>query len=458
MASVDPVIDSGHLEHDVPRSLYFIAVGTCVGVRRGLGIAVLGLAVSACSLDSLQWPNLNGPAQEAGQADNGSRTASRSDVEVEATAEQIRQVQYQLFALGHKPGPIDGILGPRTESAIKAYKAEVGLTADERITEGLIEHLADEQRELALAGDLPDMPAAPALARTSKQASASDKPWLSGGDLPLPQYAPGSRYVYANGEVLTLRSIKDDKVRWRSNRGVSVTAHRNFLVPPLAWSKLGEEGQRKLTSNPQNLWPLAAGHSSEILAVSTTRFGGRPGAPIEQREIWVCRNEGQESVEVPAGRFATTKFVCLLDRGADQENLERTWYYAPEPGQVVLHEERKGEATDSQRWALIAVQPEGKDWPPAASAGLGWALQHALETLPDGEDTAWQSSGVTTKVTIKAGEHFENAVGQSCRRFQQIWLEGDTTAAFPGSACRNDVGQWHIPGLETTDKIAESRP
>lgn len=43
------------------------------------------------------------------------------------TREEVRQVQHRLTQLGFEPGPIDGIMGPWTESAIIAFKRANGL-------------------------------------------------------------------------------------------------------------------------------------------------------------------------------------------------------------------------------------------------------------------------------------------------------------------------------------------
>ena len=42
----------------------------------------------------------------------------------------VRVLQQQLKALGFDPGPIDGIFGPRTEAAVKAFQRAVGIAVD----------------------------------------------------------------------------------------------------------------------------------------------------------------------------------------------------------------------------------------------------------------------------------------------------------------------------------------
>jgi N-acetylmuramoyl-L-alanine amidase len=40
------------------------------------------------------------------------------------------QVQERLIALGYKPGPADGVDGPKTREAVKAFQRDKGVTAD----------------------------------------------------------------------------------------------------------------------------------------------------------------------------------------------------------------------------------------------------------------------------------------------------------------------------------------
>jgi len=53
-------------------------------------------------------------------------------------------VQAGLTDLGYNPGPIDGVMGPQTRSAIRTYQRDHGLQVDGRATEGLARHI-DQQ-------------------------------------------------------------------------------------------------------------------------------------------------------------------------------------------------------------------------------------------------------------------------------------------------------------------------
>ena len=58
-----------------------------------------------------------GEAQSPVQAQPATATAQSK----KPTPERIREVQKALLEAGHDPGPIDGILGPRTKAALRQY-------------------------------------------------------------------------------------------------------------------------------------------------------------------------------------------------------------------------------------------------------------------------------------------------------------------------------------------------
>ena len=47
-----------------------------------------------------------------------------------STDPAVRDLQQALKALGHDPGPIDGVFGDATESAVKAFQQEKEITID----------------------------------------------------------------------------------------------------------------------------------------------------------------------------------------------------------------------------------------------------------------------------------------------------------------------------------------
>jgi hypothetical protein len=70
--------------------------------------------VMTAALSGLVWaaePASPPPAAKAAVSGAGARTS------------HVREVQQALTAAGYDPGPIDGIMGPRTKSALQKYIA-----------------------------------------------------------------------------------------------------------------------------------------------------------------------------------------------------------------------------------------------------------------------------------------------------------------------------------------------
>ena len=81
---------------------------TRLGVRVGVPLVI------TAALAGLVWadePASPPPAAKAAVSGASARTS------------HVRQVQQALVAAGYDPGPIDGIMGPRTKSALRKYIA-----------------------------------------------------------------------------------------------------------------------------------------------------------------------------------------------------------------------------------------------------------------------------------------------------------------------------------------------
>ncbi len=64
----------------------------------------------------------------------------------------IRSVQARLTTLGYDPGPVDGMMGPKTRSAIERFQGESGLERTGEPTLGLLERLDKAVKTLADSG------------------------------------------------------------------------------------------------------------------------------------------------------------------------------------------------------------------------------------------------------------------------------------------------------------------
>jgi peptidoglycan hydrolase-like protein with peptidoglycan-binding domain len=80
-------------------------------------------------------------------------------------AEDVERVQKALKQNGHDPGPIDGLNGPRTASALKAYQKAQGLEETGRLDDATLAKLGEPVRsdgKTHAGGDTGPSPADPA--------------------------------------------------------------------------------------------------------------------------------------------------------------------------------------------------------------------------------------------------------------------------------------------------------
>ena len=78
--------------------------------------------------------------------------------DVEANSALVREIQFMLLRLGMDPGPIDGIAGPQTLSAVRKFQAKSGLPMsdlinDRKISAVFLARLRDEASRSILGGE-----------------------------------------------------------------------------------------------------------------------------------------------------------------------------------------------------------------------------------------------------------------------------------------------------------------
>ena len=393
-------------------------------------LASLGL-LSGC--ESFEFPKLadmpwNKPAEQQAPADRGASEAEDKAV--------VRQAQQMLADLGYEPGPVDGVLGSKTRKAVRDYQEKSGLAADGRVTSALLRRLEDSVQHAKGQGSKPSP-------QDRQSAKTAPKLQVSGP----PAYEAGNTFVYSDGRVDTVVGLKGDMVRWQRNDGTRFTADRNFLLPWAYWQSQTESGTQALGGESGGLWPRTTDQEVSFSVDSVVQQGGS-GALTKSTERWRCRLAGKRKVTVMAGAFDTIKLICDRAASASVPALERVWYYAPSIQHFVRLENRSQAAGESSEVELVTIRPGGKDWPPIARAALSRAVEQALETVSNGREAPWRSSGVDTRVSIMPTSRFESGDGKVCRTFLQTWSGKEGERSYPGAACRDNSGHWRIPGLE----------
>ena len=353
--------------------------------------------------------------------------------ETKPTREIILAAQKLLAGLGYEPGPLDGLVGPKTSDAVRKYQADASLPTDGKITKSLVEWLS--KLELDSTG------------RTHDFGSASKA---------LPLYAVGDTFVYSDGRTETVTGIDGDRVQWRSNDGTVITAYRDFVLPAIHRETDLVSEQTTVEGGPGVLWPLTAGR--EVSFTAKTEITHKvPSSPrIDVTSQWHCLVESPQAVSVAAGTFDALRVVCRTSMPYLNGPSERVWYYAPRIRHFVRRDERFESPASESHVELVAVRLEGDGWPPAARAGLGWALQQALETKPEKQSIEWRSSGVEAEVTITPTTAINTGDSPYCRTFEQTVRRAAGQRIYPGKSCRSASGQWHIPGLEGINQAANS--
>ena len=89
------------------------------------------------------------PMSAAGPAQAAAETPNPQQLDMDAvpslTADGIRRVQQALANKGFSPGPIDGVIGPQTEQAIRKFQDYYGIKVSGRIDNQTLYALGETQ-------------------------------------------------------------------------------------------------------------------------------------------------------------------------------------------------------------------------------------------------------------------------------------------------------------------------
>ena len=433
----------------------------------------------------------------AGLPVDGAATAALAD---HMLRETVKSVQRMLAVLGYDAGIVDGVAGSKTTSAIRAYQERTGLEIDGEPSQMLVDHLKREtvksaQRLLAARGYDPG-PADGYPGRKTMEAirdyqtraglpvdgkvsliliehlnasagiSARDAPYAGPGDVVIgyqrdefaPVYEVGDAFAYSDGRVETVLRVGTDRVWWRTRAGDSQTAHRNFMLPRIAWQTAAGNGEATVDLDADDAWPTsrrrAVSFGVSVFWTPTDALG----TAIKTTERWTCRRKAGARVSVAAGIFETIPVVCKRSNPRPGAWHTRVWYYAP----AVRHYVRRDDLVDGveavHRVDLVAIRPGGHDWPPAVRAGLEMTIQDILENQEIGTEFRWRSTVVGEAFVIKATGEVDGPEGVPCRTFVLVRSQAPNPRAYPAVACRDmESRSWLVPVLDQ-DRGATDAP
>ncbi|MPZ11755.1 MAG: protein kinase [Kiloniellaceae bacterium] len=255
--------------------------------------------------------------------------------EAELTAEQRREIQRDLRALGHYEGTIDGSFGPGTRTAIAKYQKVAALDATgyllpearAALAEQAAPARAEEQRlaaekaaaeKLAAETAAADRAVAEAAAARAQAAARTRQPATTGTSLQaaLPNESEVDRLVRQaeGGDVLAQASLGQ-----RYYRGDGV---RRDLAEAVRWTlEAARQGEARAQSNLGFYYMKGEGTDrNPAEAVRWWRAAAEQGLPQAQYNLGVLYEQGQ-GVQVDYGEAA--KWYDLAAAQGDRNASER---------------------------------------------------------------------------------------------------------------------------------------
>jgi peptidoglycan hydrolase-like protein with peptidoglycan-binding domain len=388
---------------------------------------------------------------------------------------KIVGIQNMLNELGHDSGRADGILGPRTKTAIQNFQIAANMPVDGRVTTELSAALQREYNynmETAEASEgKPGVRAIKFSLAESGSHDEQDEPYNSDGNvnetaanitaspaIPTieriygtaeePYYEVGDNYIYSNGRVETATRINGNLTHWVANDGSRYTATNNFVMPPVKWENNSGSVQSSVVSSSNVKWPAAK--AAELV------FMAQPKDPNVAHHLyeawsgeWTCGTEGESTIAVPAGKFDVVKIACEKTSGTSSQWRRHVWYYSPAIRHFVRKEETSAVGGQPTVVDLIAVRPGRGTWSRSARSGFNWAIQKLLERGAVGESIEWEVSDNGTEFDITLTGQIKTSENVTCRRYMLVRRKPGQPRTFPALACWDSVsGRWKIPGLE----------
>lgn len=161
---------------------------------------------------------------------------------------------------------------------------------------------------------------------------------LAAAALPAAQLTPlepRDAFVFSDGHIEQVRSIKDGTVEWGGLSSRSYWRPRAPFLPITVWTSRAGEGRRTIIGHPEQMWPLGAGRATHFRVVMETRRKGREDW-VRNVEQWNCKSGRLRNVKVRAGVFKAARIACDRFSPHNMKLIERIeWEFAPNIGHYV---------------------------------------------------------------------------------------------------------------------------
>ncbi|HEX8667192.1 MAG TPA: hypothetical protein VF727_02330 [Allosphingosinicella sp.] len=193
---------------------------------------------------------------------------------------------------------------------------------------------------------------------------------------PLPDYRPGDAFVFSDGRVERVRRVEGDRVTWSGLGSRTYARSRNPVVPVLAWSLSGAEGERQVSAGAERLWPLRPGSSARFRVVTQIRQGKGSRRSVA---FWKCGVGRETQTAVPAGTFRALPIRCERYSSSSMRLAERIeWDWSPEVGHYVRRRSTLYSNGSIRELTLFAALPAGSATLPRLRA-LSVAAKSSLQ-------------------------------------------------------------------------------
>ena len=228
---------SGSLKFERAEISAFEAQESLLLAADSLTVAGIDLSLTQ-SLVMALLEGKSGPLEGGGASETAQAIPSSSgpvpDRDVSKPKLDVRRVQTLLAELGYEPGAIDGLMGRRTASAIRAFQKAEGLAVDGRLSADLVAAL--ETRAAPPAADREAAPAAQAEMRTA------GTPELRIGRLSL----PGNPVIRFRDDLITPNVVVDARFSQLEVQGIDTQNRQQRTLLDLA-AEVNELTQVTLT-------------------------------------------------------------------------------------------------------------------------------------------------------------------------------------------------------------------